>query len=161
MGPPTWLTSLWLLYHIACSGMLIQISKRWLNGIYMHFSTIFLHSWLPCLMFNLNFCAGRCCLTVMEQNGHPCLVTGQRARPRAVKQKEILTTLNCPRAQASLLFSLYQVSAEVTFDPRELICTKGLKGTWTKVRGDGKTSTNFHQPWESCWWYVSGPIPLW
>lgn len=72
----------------------------------------------------------------MEQNGHPCLVTGQQARPRVVKQEEILTTLDCPRAQASLLFSLYQVSAEVTFDPRELICTKGLNGTWTKVRGD-------------------------
>lgn len=88
-------------------------------------------------MFNLNFCAGQCCLMVMEQNGRPCLVTGQRARQRAVKQEEILTALDCPRAQAALLFSLHRVSAEVTFDPRELICTKGLNGTQTKVRGDG------------------------
>lgn len=71
------------------------------------------------------------CLTALvkmdavEQNGHRDLATGQRTRPRAVKQEEILTGLDCPRAEGARVRPCFRSQQASPFDPESLSTQKG------------------------------------
>lgn len=148
MNPPTRLDYciIILQWHVLQNP---QSSTHWnLYAVIQNFP----HSWLPCLMFNLKFSAGWCYWTAVGQNGRPCLVTGQWARPRAVKHQEILTVLDCSGAQAALLFSLRQVSADFTFDLKELVCTREVKRHLDQGEGrQTKAPANPYGPCEPRW----------